>query len=77
MTETGGVREAMAETASFCVFPSGNLTSSVLALSLTTLPAREVPSLRAMVSMPKPATIFAEGSISDSAISALVRCAPI
>ena len=76
MTEMGGVREATDVTAIFWTLPSGNLTSRVLALSLSTLPARFVPSLRTMLSMPKPGTIFADGSTKDSASSALVRCAP-
>ena len=77
MTETGGLREAMAATATFCVFPSASLKSRVWAVSLSTLPARIVPSLRTILSTPKPGTIFADGSTKDSASSALVRCAPI
>ena len=76
ITETGGVREAISVMVIFWVFPSGSLKSRLFAFSFVTLPARVVPSLRTMVSMPKPATILADGSTRDSARSSLVRIPP-
>lgn len=71
------MREATVATETFWILPSPNFKSIDLGLSFVTLPARVVPSFNMMVSMPKPATILAEGSTIDSTISSFVRSAQL